>query len=102
MYMGLSFACSETLSFSEDGMVLNPQLRTYKMLRFGEQPQYKVDFVETPFKEGPYGARGIGEYGVIGMPAALANSLSVAAQTELTHLPLLPELIWESLKGEHP
>jgi len=101
MFMGLSFACSETFSFNEDGIVQNPQLRTYKMMRFGEQPQYVVDFVETPFIEGPYGARGIGEYGVIGMPAALANSLSVAAQTELSRLPMLPELIWESKKEEH-
>jgi len=100
MYMGLSFACTEAFSFSKDGIVQNPQLRTYKMLRFGEQPEYLVDFVETPLLDGPYGARGIGEYGVIGMPAALANSLSWAALTELNRLPLLPELIWSSLRRE--
>lgn len=95
MYLGLSFASSEGYIFNEEGIVLNPQLRTYQMLRFGEEPcQYLVDFIESPSADGPYGARGIGEYGVIGVPAALANALSTAAQVELSMLPLTPETIW--------
>ena len=69
------------------------------MLRFGEQPeQYLVDFIESPSTDGPYGARGIGEYGVIGAPACLANSLSAALDLELNKLPLTPEFIWETKK----
>ncbi len=95
MYLGLSFASSEGYVFDEEGIVLNPQLRTYQMLRFGEEPcQYLVDFIESPSADGPYGARGIGEYGVIGVPAALANALSTAAKVELSTLPLTPETIW--------
>ncbi|MEH7385493.1 xanthine dehydrogenase family protein molybdopterin-binding subunit [Bacillus sp. JJ1521] len=97
MYLGLSFASSETFIFNEEGIVQNPQLRTYQMLRFGEQPtEYLVDFIESPAADGPYGARGIGEYGVIGVPSALANALSNAAKVELNHLPLTPEFIWKS------
>lgn len=97
MYLGLSFASSETFVFNDEGIVQNPQLRTYQMLRFGEQPcEYLVDFIESPAADGPYGARGIGEYGVIGVPAALANALSNASQVELNHLPLTPELIWKT------
>ncbi|KYP81110.1 xanthine dehydrogenase family protein molybdopterin-binding subunit [Ferroacidibacillus organovorans] len=97
MFMGLSYASCETLQFDDTGRVLNPQLRTYKVLRFGEQPdEYVVDFVQTPCIDGPFGARGIGEYGVIGMPAALANGLSVAAGVDLNHLPLTPEEIWRA------
>ncbi|MBS4210272.1 xanthine dehydrogenase family protein molybdopterin-binding subunit [Bacillus sp. FJAT-50079] len=98
MYLGLSFASRESFLFNEEGIVLNPQLRTYPIIRFGEQPEYVVDFIETPTVDGPYGARGIGEYGVIGMPAALANSLSTAAQVELNELPLIPEQIWKTIK----
>jgi CO/xanthine dehydrogenase Mo-binding subunit len=94
MHMGLSFASRESFLYDDAGAVLNPQLRTYKLIRFGENPNYLVDFVETPYLEGPYGARGIGEYGTIGMAPALANALSVAAGVELTQLPLTPELIW--------
>ncbi|WHY83060.1 xanthine dehydrogenase family protein molybdopterin-binding subunit [Siminovitchia fortis] len=96
MYLGLSFASSESFIFDGNGIVQNPQLRTYQMLRFGEEPdEYLVDFIETPSADGPFGARGIGEYGVIGMPAALANALSAAVQTNLNRLPLISELIWK-------
>ena len=68
--------------------------------RYGDHPEYIVHFIETPHIDGPYGARGIGEHGLIGMPAALANSLSIAAEVELTNLPLTPELIWKVKQTE--
>ncbi|MFC4619973.1 xanthine dehydrogenase family protein molybdopterin-binding subunit [Camelliibacillus cellulosilyticus] len=101
MHIGLSFAARESLAFDRNGRVLNPNLRGYKLTRFGEDPVYVVDFIETPNVDGPYGARGIGEYGVIGMPAALANALSAAAGVELNQLPLAPELIWRAIRGKH-
>lgn len=100
-HMGLSFASREKFDFSYDGKVLNPQLRTYHLLRYGENPEYIVDFVETPFLDSPYGIRGIGEHGIIGIPAALANSLSNAMETELFTLPLTPENLWRSKNGDH-
>ncbi|WP_160719077.1 xanthine dehydrogenase family protein molybdopterin-binding subunit [Bacillus sp. USDA818B3_A] len=96
MSMGLAFAGRETFYFDELGRVLNPQLRTYRPLRYGEHPEYLAGFVETPDLEGPYGARGIGEHGLMGMPGALANALSIAAGVELRNLPLIPELIWKA------
>lgn len=95
--MGLSFATREGFLFNQAGQVLNPQLRSYKLTRFGDNPDYLVEFVETPFMEGPYGARGIGEHGTIGMAPALANALSLAVGIELNVLPLTPELIWQSM-----
>lgn len=100
MHMGLSFASREGFIYNDSGVVLNPNLRIYKLTRFGEDPDYVVDFVETPYVDGPYGARGIGEYGVIGMAGALGNALSLAAGVELIHLPLIPEMIWQEARGE--
>lgn len=99
MSMGLGFAGREGFIFDDNGKVLNPQLRTYVPPRYGEHPAYIVDFVETPHIDAPYGARGIGEHGLIGMPAALANALSVAAGVNLNQLPLVPESIWRSVKA---
>jgi CO/xanthine dehydrogenase Mo-binding subunit len=99
MNMGLSFATREAFLYNDAGIVLNPQLRSYKITRFGETPDYVAEFVETPFMDGPYGARGIAEHGTIGMPAALANALSVATGVELNHLPLTPEFIWRRTRG---
>lgn len=102
MYLGLSWASRETFIFDENGIVLNPNFRGYDMIRASEAPEYVVDFVETPLVDGPYGARGIGEYGVIGMAGALANSLSNASKQEIHQLPVTPELIWQTVEGvEH-
>lgn len=100
MHMGLSFASREGFVFDKNGVVLNNQFRTYKVLRYGENPHYTVDFVVTPSRETAYGLRGIGEHAVIGMPAALANSLSRAAGVPLNQLPLTPELIWRAKSGD--
>ncbi|MEH7415246.1 xanthine dehydrogenase family protein molybdopterin-binding subunit [Neobacillus drentensis] len=99
MSMGLAFAGRETFYFDELGRVLNPQLRTYRPLRYGEHPEYLVGFVETPQLDGPYGARGVGELGLMGMPGALGNALSLAVGVSLRNLPLLPELIWKAKGG---
>lgn len=99
MSIGLAFAGRETFYFDKLGRVLNPQLRTYRPLRYGENPEYLVGFVETPQLDGPYGARGVGEHGVLGMPGALGNALSLAAGVSLHHLPLIPEQIWKAKQG---
>ncbi|RUS46898.1 xanthine dehydrogenase family protein molybdopterin-binding subunit [Cohnella sp. AR92] len=97
MSMGLGLGSRETFYFDSNGVLLSPQFRSYKLIRYGEQPQYDVEFVETPHLEAPYGLRGIGEHGIIGMPAALANGLSRAAGVELNRLPLTPERIWRTV-----
>ncbi|SDY94028.1 CO or xanthine dehydrogenase, Mo-binding subunit [Evansella caseinilytica] len=100
MSMGLAFAGRETFVFDEKGRMMNPQLRTYRPMHYKENPRYLVDFVETPHLEAPYGARGVGEQGLLGVPAALANALSVAAGTALNRLPLTPETIWRAKAKE--
>src|SRR5699024_5177277 len=99
MYLGLSWASREGFLFDEKGVVQNSNLRKYDVMRASEAPNYVVDFVETPLIDGPYGARGIGEYGVIGMGGALGNCLSAATGVAINELPLTPELIWKSVEG---
>lgn len=99
MAMGLNHASGETLLFNQKGLIQNPRIRTYGSFRYGNHPNYKVDFLETPHIDGPFGARGIGESGLIGMPAALANSLSLASGVKLNKLPITPEMIWREKGG---
>jgi len=98
MSMGIAWAGREALYFDENGRVLNPQLRTYRPLRFGEHPKYVIEFIKTPHLEAPYGGRGAGEHGLIGMPAALANALSTALKVDINKLPLTPESLWKQRK----
>lgn len=96
--MGLSFASNEVFNYNTRGQVINNSLRGFKIMRYGEQPEYLIDYVETPQKDGPYGARGIGEQAIIGIPAALINALSRALGVQLKTLPLTPETLWKAKK----
>ncbi|WP_352418794.1 xanthine dehydrogenase family protein molybdopterin-binding subunit [Proteiniborus sp.] len=98
MAMGLSFASNEAFIFNSRGQVSNDDLRSFKIMRYGEEPEYFVDYVETPQGDGPFGARGIGEQSIIGMPSALANALSRALGVQLKTLPLTPENLWKAKK----
>ena len=53
MCMGLSFASREEFRHDSSGGLLNNQFRSYKVMRYGENPEYIVDFVETPKTDGP-------------------------------------------------
>ncbi|MCP8970525.1 xanthine dehydrogenase family protein molybdopterin-binding subunit [Ectobacillus ponti] len=96
MSMGLSFASREGHQYDEKGRILNTQFRSYKVLHYGEHPEYIVEFLEIPHDGTAFKSRALGEHGILGMPAALGNSLSVAAGVSLHHLPLTPELIWRT------
>jgi len=95
MCMGLGLGSREAFHCDSMGRVLNTSLRTYKVMHIGQEPEYIVDFIETPQEDAPYGARGIAEHGIIGIPAALANALSTAARVDLDELPVIPEYIWK-------
>lgn len=99
MSMGLGLGSREELIYSEDGTMKTSSFRTYKMMRYGENPEYLVDFVETPDLSAPYGARGIAEHGIIGIPGALGNAISLASGIDVDKIPITPEYIWSKKEG---
>jgi CO/xanthine dehydrogenase Mo-binding subunit len=100
MNMGLGVASREAIHYDAEGQFLSNQLRSYRVMRMGEQPeQYLVEFVETPQIDSPFGARPLGEHGVLAIGAALANALSRAAGVPLNTLPVTPESIWRAKRG---
>ncbi|WP_051318185.1 xanthine dehydrogenase family protein molybdopterin-binding subunit [Cohnella thermotolerans] len=99
MAMGLSYASREAFYYTDNGTVLNPTLRDFTLLRFGENPEYVVEFIENPCLDAPFGARAMGEHGLIAMPAALASAVSRAAGVRLNRLPLFPETVWRAKNG---
>lgn len=101
MAMGISLSSREQFTYHTDGSPRLPNLRTYKLMHIGQEPDYRVGFVETPESQSPYGVRSYAEHGVIGIPAALGNALSAAFGKQLVSLPLTPEGIWRTpLEGQ--
>ncbi len=99
MNMGLGLATREAFEYDHEGRLKNTSFRTYKTMRYGENPEYLVEFIETPQIDAPFGARGLAEHGIIAMPAAFANALSLATGKEFDFLPINPQYIWEVETG---
>ncbi len=99
MAMSIGYAARESFHFDSRGRVVNGTLRDYKLLRYGDHPEYIVDFVETPQADGPFGLRGLGEQGILGIPGALSAALSLAAGRQIDSLPLTPEVVWRAACG---
>lgn len=97
--MGFGIATREAFEYDSDGRLQTTTLRTYKPMRIGENPEYIVDFIETPQIDAPFGARGFAEHGIIAIPAAFANAMSCAADYEFDKLPITPEEIWKAKTG---
>ena len=102
MAMGIGYSLSEGFVFDARQGVQNGSLRDYKILRYGEDPEYLVDFIETPQHDGPYGLRGLGEQGIVGMPGCLAQAVSLAIGRQMTELPMTPEAIWKKSQEAAP
>lgn len=99
MNMGLGIATREAFTYDRNARLQTTTLRTYKLMRFGENPEYVVNFIETPQIDAPFGARGFAEHGIIAIPAAFANAISHAAGYEFDKLPITPEIIWKAKTG---
>ncbi len=84
---------------TKTGCALNASLMDYKIPSTEDVPAVMtVDFVETPQKDGPMGARGIGEHTMIPTPAAIANALYDACGIRIRELPITAEKVWRALK----
>ena len=97
--MGFGLATREAFAYDDDARLQTTTLRTYKPMRFGENPEYLIEFIETPQIDAPFGARGFAEHGIIAIPAAFANAISHAANHEFDKLPITPEIIWKAKTG---
>ncbi len=89
---GVGYALTEELLMKE-GRILNPNFHNYKMLTASDIPNIHFTPIETMDKEGPYGAKGVGEAPLIPTAAAIANAVCHALDIEILDLPMTPEKI---------
>jgi len=74
IHMGLGYALTEELP-CPDGMPATFKLREIGVLRARDMPAIEVILVEDPEPEGPFGAKGVGEIGLVPTAAAVAGAL---------------------------
>ncbi len=76
IHMGLGFALTEELP-CKDGMPVTFKLRNIGVLRARDMPTVEVMLVEDHEPEGPFGAKGVGEIGLVPTAGAVAGALAM-------------------------
>jgi xanthine dehydrogenase YagR molybdenum-binding subunit len=90
---GIGMALLErTAIHPEFGEVVSPNLAGYLLPVHADVPAIDAFFVDVP---DPYvnslGAKGVGELGITGVAAAIANAVFHATGTRVRDLPIIPE-----------
>jgi xanthine dehydrogenase YagR molybdenum-binding subunit len=80
----------ETVTDPGSGRVANATLGDYLVAVNADVPDIDVAFVGEPDPDNPIGAKGIGEVGLIGVAAAIANGVYHATGRRIRSLPITP------------
>jgi xanthine dehydrogenase molybdenum-binding subunit len=96
--IGLGYALSEEIKLDQ-GKNLNPNFLDYKIFSPADMDfPIHVDCIETADELGPFGAKGIGEPGLVPTAPAISNAIYDAIGVRIKSLPITPEKILAALE----
>jgi carbon-monoxide dehydrogenase large subunit len=100
---GVGQAMLEHCAYDEGGQLVSGSFMDYAIARADDLPLFVTECDESqPCTHNPLGAKGCGEAGSIGSPAALVgaalDALGHLGVTDL-EMPLTPERVWQAIKG---
>ena len=79
------------------GQLLSGTLMDYALPRADHFPDIELHGADVPTENNPIGAKGVGELGCVGAPAAFMNAVADAAGTQDIEMPASPERVWRAL-----
>ncbi|MBC8439614.1 MAG: xanthine dehydrogenase family protein molybdopterin-binding subunit [Deltaproteobacteria bacterium] len=101
--MGIGSALLEEV-ITDNGVMLNPQFADYKIPTTLDCPDcdnYKSAIIETAHREGPWGAKGVGEGTMVSSAPAIANAIYDAIGIRFHEIPITPEKVLRALKEKN-
>lgn len=97
---GAGQALMEQGVYDDNGQLQTGSYMDYTLPRAADLPDFVVDTTVTPCTHNPLGAKGCGEAGAIGSPAAIINAVSDALDGRNIAMPATSEQVWRALRGE--
>ncbi len=95
---GLGYALYEEMVW-DSGRLANPSFMDYKIPGTMDVPlEIETILVEDADRDGPFGAKGIGEPPIVGIAPAISNAVAHAAGIRLKRLPMTPERVLRALR----
>ena len=95
--MGIGFTLTENFHVDDNGVMVNPNLRNYRIPTFADVPRTEVLLVKSTDSVGPMKSKGMAECCINPVAPALANALHDATGVRYRDLPLTPERIYARL-----
>ncbi|MFC2024071.1 xanthine dehydrogenase family protein molybdopterin-binding subunit [Chloroflexota bacterium] len=95
---GMGYGLTEAI-YWVNGEVLNANLHDYRIATALDMPNVETIMVETDDPEGPFGAKGVGEPGLIPTGPAIANAIYNAAGVRVNDYPITPDKVLKALKS---
>ena len=99
---GLGECLFEEARYDEEGQFTSASFLDYSLMTAAEMPPVATAFVESPSPLNPLGAKGIGEGGAIGTPAAVGNAIAAALGGAPVDPPYTEEKLWRALQAPAP
>jgi len=99
MQQGIGYGLTEDYIINKDtGVVESDNYDTYKMPGVLDMPETGVVIIDEPDPKGPFGAKGVGEPGLVGVAPAIANAIYDAIGVRIKDLPITPEKVLKALE----
>ena len=98
---GIGGALLEECLYDDSGLMLNANMADYLVPMSAEMPDIEVAHIQTPTATSQLGAKGAGEAGTAGAPAAIMNAINDAISPFDAHVfsqPITPQKILRALK----
>ena len=99
---GIGAALFEHCLYDDAGQLLNANMMDYLVPMAAEMPDIDIGHVVTPTADSELGAKGAGEAGTAGAPAAVMNAVNDALRplsaASITAMPITPELVLSALR----
>jgi aerobic carbon-monoxide dehydrogenase large subunit len=94
---GIGQALAERTVY-EDGQLVSASFMDYALPRAGDLPQFHSETDQSqPCTHNPLGAKGCGESGAIGAPAAVMSALQDALGVADLEMPATPHRLWQAI-----
>ena len=100
VHMGLGYALSEDFACDERGWPVDPTMRGIGVMRARHVPPIEVILVEDHEPAGPFGAKGVGEIGLVPTAGAVAGALWAHDRVWRRQLPMLNSPAARSIVGK--
>jgi xanthine dehydrogenase molybdenum-binding subunit len=98
---GIGYGLTENYVINKDtGVVETDNYDSYKMPGIMDMPETQIIIIDEPDPKGPFGAKGVGEPGMVGVAPAIANAVYDAIKVRIRDLPITPEKVLMALESD--